>query len=209
MCVLNPRCSVPAVQERLEKQLCHHLGLPRVASFRAIFGHVDMEVCWLTDKCVFVNDYSACEPREKILGMDLHAKIRSCFPDLVQVPLPFTGHSQRESTKYDPVIEAQQTLYNAVNYVQSVVTPHAVYVPAFGHLMDKLAVSKVRAAVKSSGVHREVIPVVVGQLAHFGGSLHCATTQLRGKPAFDFLQRFVCACVHVYVCVCVCVLFVS
>ena len=153
LCFFNVRTgsgSGSATQTQLEERLCHHLGFPRVLALNAIGpAHADIEVCWLTPKCVLVNDYSGCRPPEKRRGMALQTRMRSCFPDLVQVPLPFKGHSSREKGEYE-FLEEQQSLYNAINYVQSVVTPHAVYVPAFGHPLDELAVKKVRAAVRAT-----------------------------------------------------------
>ena len=109
-----------------------------------------MEVCWLTPKCVLVNDYSGCRPAEKRRGMALHSRMRSCFPDLVQVPMPFMGHSSRDAEDTDYIPHQDQMIYNAINYVQSVVTPHAVYVPTFGHQLDEIAVRKVHDAVRAT-----------------------------------------------------------
>ena len=206
MCFFSPlrNCGAgSATQKRLEEQLCHHLGFPRVVGFDMNFvSHIDVEVRFLTDKYILVNDYSALDNKislQAFQGKKLQAKLRSCFPDLVQVPLPFLGHSQRGITDLDYKTHDQMMIYKpSVNYVQSVVTPHAVYVPTYDNAkLDKLAVQKIRDAVKATGVSREVIPVAVGDLSHHGGGLHCATSQLTGKVAFNFLQRFTV----VFVCV--------
>ncbi len=162
-------------------QLRDALGLVRIVPVESSGPlHADLEVAWVSKQVMLVNG-----------GKDsISANLREHFPSIHFATLPFRGHMTADLGIRDVgLLEDQRDKFVPFfNYAQSVVTRHAVYVPEYNGddsgLKDALKVY--HAALGDS---KRVITVRVGDLPANGGSLHCLTTQLQGKVAYEFLSN--------------------
>jgi hypothetical protein len=163
------------------EQLRDALGLARIIPIESPGPlHADLEVAWVSKHVMLVNGGKG----------SISASLRDHFPRVRTETLPFRGHVTTSVGVRDVgLLEDQRDKFVPFfNYAQSVITRHAVYVPEYdgddAGLKDALKVY--HAAVGDS---KPVITVRVGDLPANGGSLHCLTTQLHGKVAYEFLAK--------------------
>jgi hypothetical protein len=160
-------------------QLRDSLGLARIVTIESSGpNHADLEVAWVSHRVMLVNG-----------GKDsISASLQEHFPNVHLEMLPFRGHGVTSVGAHDVgLFDGQHEKFVPFfNYAQSVVTMHAVYVPEYNGDETGLkdALKHYHAALGDS---KPVITVRVGELPRDGGSLHCLTTQLQGRVAYEFL----------------------
>ena len=153
--------------------------------------HLDMYACFVGDKVVAV--HGQANPQFEILLDALLPFVRDKGVRLLPLPHdPPSGWRSRVPTAknvYCGVLGGSDIFglrWDAAgNYIQSLVTRNAVYVPQYGgvHLQaDKVAMVNYRAAVEWEEGGRKVVGVPWKALGG-GGGLHCLTTQLEGEAA--------------------------
>ena len=124
-------------------------------------GHADGMVLWLSPKKLLVNRYE--EPfRSRLLKI-----LEEAFPEVEVVEVP-----------YRPSNETWKGFPSACgDYVNTLVTSWAVYVPVYGSPLDEEALEVFR-----ENTDKEVIPIDASAVCFMGGSLHCLTWDVPPKP---------------------------
>jgi agmatine/peptidylarginine deiminase len=183
-----------AEEQQTTKQVTEAFGLRQQISLPPFpiggCSHSDFVCCWLGHNVLAVNDFdnpsSGSPTNLREYGDAVMHILDERLPSARRVVLPY-HHVTSPRPWFSWFRRGGPTFNTTGCYSQMIITPHAAYVPSFGLPdTDNQAVQVVQEGMPG---HQSVISVPVGQkLGEYGGGLHCMTTQLNGRPAFEFLR---------------------
>lgn len=155
-------------------------------------SHIDDFCLWLDPFTLLISDFKGQSEIDDQFDAEFNARISDMHRLLEE--------NKREPVRviripYCPTWSKMRMRHNVGSYdlsglyIQSVVTPFAIYVPQYEgdlHLVDALALDAYKAAAKNN---KPVIGVASGHMSrYFGGGLHSLTTQLSGCCSSSLLK---------------------
>ena len=166
----NPQFSYSQLMSTLKATLnaTHIAIIPMDEEF---LGHSDGMVMFVDEHTLIMNDYQE-DPEFKI---SVKKSLREGLSSAIAI------HEIEGAGYGEPYGEYASA---CGIYVNSVVTPHYVYMPTFGQpIKDKSALNKIQSLTEKT-----VVPVDAQHICSLGGSIRCLSWQLTGKNAQKLIE---------------------